>query len=280
MNWKQCWAGTLLAVVCLSSMAQQKQNELSPDVASDIVRKQLEVVNRTDKNLRYFLHKSDNHGTVVRDVIETQDGSVGRLVSREGKPLTPEEDKAERDRLSAALGSASELRKKRKQEATSRALTKELVSVVPRAMIFTLHPGQPQLPSVTDPQIVYDFSPNPDFHPSSTAQQALTGLQGTLWVDRSDLHIIRMEGTIIRNTNFAWGLIARIYAGGHLEFEQAPYAPGKYAYSKLVMNLSLRELMVKTIHVKSSMEASDFVMLPSTLTLDDAIRILLDKPRR
>ena len=266
MNWKQCWAGTFLAVVCLTSVAQQKQNELSPDVASDIVRKQLEIVNRPGINLRYFLHKSDNHGTVVRDVIETQEGSVGRLVSREGKPLTPEEDKAERDRLNASLGSASELRKKRKQEASSRALTKELVSVVPQAMIFTLHPGQPQLPKVTDPQIVYDFSPNPDFRPS--------------WVDRSDLHIIRMEGTIIRNTNFAWGLIARIYAGGHLEFEQAPYAPGKYAYSKLLMNLSLRELMVKTIQVKSSMEASDFVMLPSTLTLDDAIRILLDKPRR
>ncbi|ADV82236.1 hypothetical protein [Terriglobus saanensis] len=280
MNWKHYWAGTLLAAVSLFSVAQPKQDELPPEVASDIVRKQLEIVNRSDTSLRYLVHKSDNHGTVVRDVIETPNGSVGRLISREGKPLTAEEDKAERDRLTASLGSASELRKKRKQEVSSRTLTTELVSVLPQAMLFTLHPGQPQLPNIISPQIVYDFSPNPAFHPASTAQQALTGLQGILWVDHSDHHVIRMEGTIIRNTNFAWGLIARIYAGGHLEFEQAPYAPGKYAYSKLVMNLSLRELMVKTIQVKSSMEASDFLMLPSTLSLDDAIHILLDEPRR
>jgi hypothetical protein len=282
MNWKHYWAGIFLAMVCLSPLAQTKQEDLAipSELASDIVRKQLETVNRSNTSLRYLVHKSDNHGTVVRDIIETPNGSVGRLISREGKPLTAEEDKAERDRLTASLGSASELRKKRKQEASSRALTTELVSVLPKAMLLTLHPGQPQLPDVTSPQIVLDLSPNPAFHPASTAQQALTGFKGVLWVDRGDHHVIRMEGTIIRNTNFAWGLIARIYAGGQLEFEQAPYAPGKYAYSKLVMKLSLRELMVRTVQVNSSMEASDFLTLPSTLSLDDAIHILLDAPRR
>ena len=35
-------------------------------------------------------------GHQVRDVIESKDGTVARLILKDGKPLTPEEDKGER----------------------------------------------------------------------------------------------------------------------------------------------------------------------------------------
>jgi hypothetical protein len=273
----------VLAFACGLLQAQPGVMTNPPSVPSeltqDIIRIQIETARRADVSLRYKMQKSDQRGTVVRDVIDTPNGSVARLVLREGKPLTPEEDKAERVRLESILGSTSEARKKKKQEDTARKLTEELINAMPRAMLYSYHPGQPQLPNVKSPQLVIDYAPNPKFQPGSTAQGALTGLAGTLWIDRQDHHLVRMEGTLIRNTNFAWGLVARIFAGGKLEFEQKEYAPGRYAYSRLVMNLKVRELMVRTVDVKTNMEAKDFTQLSANTTMDQAIRLLLDTPQ-
>jgi len=273
------WA-VLLTAVSLglqSQTGEQGRASFSSELTAEIIRLQIETVNRKDV-LRYRMQKSDSHGTVVRDTIDTPDGTVARLLLREGKALTTKENAAERERLTSLLSSTSELRKKRKQEISGRTLTSELVRVMPQAMLFSLHPGQPQLLNQTEPQLVIDFTPNSNFHSGSTAQQALTGLQGTMWISSADHHLIRMQGDIIRNTNFAWGLVARVYPGGRLELEQAPYAPGKYAYSRLTMDLTVREMMIKTVKVDSSLSASGFRLLPPGTTLAEAVHILLDTP--
>lgn len=273
------WA-VLLTAVSLglqSQTGEQGRASFSSELNAEIIRLQIETVNRKDV-LRYRMQKSDSHGTVVRDTIDTPDGTVARLLLREGKALTTKENAAERERLTSLLSSTSELRKKRKQEISGRTLTSELVRVMPQAMLFSLHPGQPQLLNQTEPQLVIDFTPNSNFHSGSTAQQALTGLQGTMWISSADHHLIRMQGDIIRNTNFAWGLVARVYPGGRLELEQAPYAPGKYAYSRLTMDLTVREMMIKTVKVDSSLSASGFRLLPPGTTLAEAVHILLDTP--
>jgi hypothetical protein len=42
---------------------------------------------------------------VVRDVIESKDGTVARLIMKDGKPLTEEQDKDERERLNDMIAS-------------------------------------------------------------------------------------------------------------------------------------------------------------------------------
>lgn len=248
-------------------------------LAQSIVQKQLQMMHQPKTSYRYMLRKSDEKGTVVREEIVTPYGRVGRLLSREGKSLTAEEDQAERERLQLILDSPSEQKKKLKQDKSANKLTEELVSVMPQAMIYTLRPGQPQLPGVRRPQVVLDFKPNPTFHPSSTAQEALTGLQGTLWADQQDHTVMRMEGEVIRATNLVFGLVARIYPGGKLEFEQKEYAPNHFAYSLLTMNLTIRELLVKTQKIHTSQRATAIQPLPDDTSLEAAVRLLLDTPR-
>ena len=47
----------------------------------------------------------------TRDIIESNDGTVARLILRDGRPLTDEEDKAERQRLNDMLASPSDFAK-------------------------------------------------------------------------------------------------------------------------------------------------------------------------
>ena len=47
------------------------------------------------RSFRYRQHKVDPKGSVVKEIFETKDGDVARLIERDGKPLPPEEEQAE-----------------------------------------------------------------------------------------------------------------------------------------------------------------------------------------
>ena len=56
--------------------------------AVDCANNQVLVLQHSDPYLRYHMHVIDEKGDQVRDTIETPEGSVARLILRDGKPLT------------------------------------------------------------------------------------------------------------------------------------------------------------------------------------------------
>jgi hypothetical protein len=228
--------------------------------------------------LRYRMRKVDARNDTTRDIIESRQGSVARLVQRNGQPLTAAEDAAERERLKAMLGSPSAFIKHHKRDEAARGYSLQLVREVPRAMIFTYAPGQPQRPNFSGPQIVLDFKPDPHYHPPTLICQALTGLEGRLWIDRKSLRVLRIEGRVIKPVDFGWGMLARIYPGGTVEFEQANAGGDRWAYSHLREDITIREIMVKTVQQRAQMDAADFQLLPTPVDYQEAIRILLATP--
>jgi len=242
----------------------------------EVARVQIAMLNREGWYLRYRTHRVDDKNDVVRDVMETPDGSVARLVLRDGHPLSRDEDTAGRSRLKGITKNS--LQKKRKQESSGQSLATDLIGAMPKAMVYSYAPGQPQSSSGAHDEIVLDYKPNPTFHPTSTPQEGLTGLEGRIWIDGRDHHLIRMDGRIIRNVNLAWGLVARIYPGGTIQMTQAKIGEGRFAYESLTVDLTIRELLVRTVHMKSMMRADNFQVLPRTLSSDEAIRTLLDTP--
>ena len=121
--------------------------------AVDAVANELLVLNHPGSYLRYRMHIHDEKGEQVRDVIESKDGTVARLILKNGKPLTPEEDQAERDRLNAMIASPASFLRHVKNEETGRKTADDLIRLMPDAMIYTYVPDQPQLanhPDLTD----------------------------------------------------------------------------------------------------------------------------------
>jgi len=54
---------------------------------------------KTHRPLRYLLRKIDDHRDTTKDIIETEQGNVARLIAIHNQPLTPEANQAELDRL-------------------------------------------------------------------------------------------------------------------------------------------------------------------------------------
>ena len=96
-----------------------------------------------------------------------------------------------------------------------------LVPLMADAMINTYTPGQPQSgKNGGAPEIVLDYKPNPKWVPPSTEAQALTGLEGRVWIDAKTHYVVRMEGTIFRRSELRLG-----DAGAHLSGRQAGDGP-------------------------------------------------------
>jgi hypothetical protein len=246
--------------------------------AVDAAANELIALHHKNSYLRYRMEVVNEKGQQVRDVIESKDGTVARLILKDGKPLTEEMDKAERARLNDMIASPLTYAKHVKNGDAERKMADQLVPQMPDAAIFSYTPGQPQTgknPGMLE--VVLDYRANPKFVPPNAEAEALTGLEGRIWVDSKSHYLVRMEGTISRPINFGWGMLAHIHSGGKLEMDQTDAGGGRWIFTDFSMKLSVRALMVKTLTVHSSAKGSNFQTL-GPMSYQDAIRLLLATP--
>jgi hypothetical protein len=246
--------------------------------AVDATTKELDALHHRNSYLRYRIHIVDAKGDRVRDIIESRDGTVARLILHDGKPLTAEEDHDERLRLNDMLDNPEAFAKHAKGDDSGKKIADNLMRLMPDAMIYTYVPGQPQTgkrPGMTE--VVIDYEPNPKFHPPSTMAEALTGLKGRAWIDANSKVIVRMEGTVFKSVNFGWGVLAHIYPGGRLVIEQGDTGNGRWIFTHFTQRITVRALMVKTLNINSDVDSSNFQTVPA-MSYQDAIRTLLDTP--
>jgi hypothetical protein len=290
--WRLIAAGCAIllgAVVCPPGQAQSGNNGRNGDGSAllsipprswavDAAANELVALHHKDSYLRYRMETVNERGDQVRDVVESEDGTVARLILKDGKPLTPEQDRAERERLIAMIASPSDYAKHVRNGDSEKKMADMLVPLMPDAMINTYTPGQPQSGRNGGAlEIVLDYKPNPKWVPPNTEAQALTGLEGRVWIDAKSRYVVRMEGTISRGVNFGWGMLAHIYPGGKVEMNQINVGGNRWIFTDFSMQLTVRALMVKKLNIHSSAKASGFQTI-SPMTYQDAIHLVLATP--
>jgi hypothetical protein len=244
----------------------------------DVAKNELLALHHTNSYLRYRMRIVNEKGEQVRDVVESRDGTVARLILKDGRPLTAEQDQGEQQRLNDMVASPSAYARHIKNGDSEKKIADNLVPLMPVAMLYSYVPGQPQTGRSNGAQeIVLDYRPNPKFVPPNTEAEALTGLTGRIWIDAKTHYLVRMEGTISRPVNFGWGMLAHIYPGGSLVLDQTNAGGDRWIFTHFSMRLSVRALMVKTMNVHSQIEASEFQTLPP-MSYQDAIHLLLSTP--
>ena len=247
--------------------------------AEDAVRNELKVIEAADTvPLRYRQRKVNAKGDTTREIIESKDGNVARLVERNGQPISAKEDAAERARLVEDINSPDDFLKHHRKDTEVRDSVIKLVEMMPQAMIYTFTPGQPQSKGAAGLQVVLDFQPNPSFHPPTMFSEALTGLEGRVWIDAQSHYLTRIEGRVLHPVDMGFGLVAKIYPGGTLELEQTRTPEGRWVYSHLDEHLTARVLVVKTLPEDTVVTSWDFRSMPSLLSFQDGARMLLAMP--
>jgi hypothetical protein len=247
--------------------------------AVDATTNELKALHHRGSYLRYRMHIVNDKGDMTRDIIESQDGTVARLILRNGRPLTADDDRDERQRLNDLIAHPAEYAKHiRDEDSSGRKIGDQLIRLMPDAMIYTYTPGQPQSGKGVGPEVVMDFKPNPAFKPPTITAEALQGLEGRVWVDAKTHYVVHMEGTIFRAVNFGWGVVAHIYPGGSLALDQTDAGGGRWIFTHFTEDVKVRALMVKTVHLHEQVDTSDYRVVHGPITYQQAIRMLLDTP--
>ena len=248
--------------------------------AADACANELKVLKVDNTFLRYQVHIVDSKGDKVRDVIESRDGTVARMVMRDGRALTKEEDDGERARLQAMLDSPAAFARHIKTDQTGKKLAADMIEQMPSAMIFTYTAGQPQRAghlASDPPEIVVDFTPDPNWKAPTMSSEAISGMRGRAWIDVRTHYLARLEGEIFRAVSLGWGLFAKLYPGGSVTFDQVRVADQRWIFSQFSQHILVRALMVKTIKQDAEIKGTAYRAI-AAMSYQDAIHQLMATP--
>jgi hypothetical protein len=243
---------------------------------------EIKIIRYHSPYLRYRVHLVDTKGDQTRDVIESTEGAIARLIGRSGKPLTRQQDNAERSRLQAMLDAPQTFSKHIRDEQTGKQIAVDILAMLPQAMTYSYAPGQPQRAEaaaghVGGQEVVLDFKPNPQWKAPNLKAEALTGLDGRLWIDPETQVVTGLDGRIFQAINFGWGMVAHIYPGGTLKVEQVALPGHRFFASHFVEDVTVRAMLVKMLKVHEESTSSDFSPIRE-LSYRQAIQTLLDTP--
>jgi hypothetical protein len=221
--------------------------------------------------VRYKLRKQDQKDLTTKEIVETKDGDVARLIAKNDQPLTPAEDKAELARLSNLLAhpEIQEHRHKREQEDSGRA--DEMIRLLPDAFLYTSL-GTTAGPN--GPAYRLAFKPNPSFHPPDREAEVYHGMEGELWIDQGQERIVKLDAHLIDDVNFGWGILGKLYKGGSLTIEQQDVGHRHWEATLLKLNLTGIALMIKPLSFQTTETSTNFQPVPVNMGYQDAIHML------
>jgi hypothetical protein len=227
------------------------------------------------RSFSYLQHKVDPKGSALKEIFETKDGDVARLIEKNGKPLPPEEERAEIDRLNNLLAhpEVQEHRHQKEQEDSARG--DEMVRMLPDAFLFTLD-GMVDGPN--GPCYRVKFRPNPAFTPPDREGEVYHGMVGELWVDQAQLRLAKIDAHLISEVNFGWGVLGRLYKGGSILVENSDVGLHHWETIHMKLRLQGKVLMMKSVDFSTTEDFSDFKVQPQELSYQEAIRLLQKIP--
>src|SRR2546426_1171 len=118
------------------------------------------------------------------------------------------------------------------------------------------------------------FRQTPGYNPPSRVEQVLTAMQGILLIDEQAKRIAKIDGTLVKNVGFGWGILGHLDRGGHFLVEQADVAGGHWEMSRMDLSFTGKALFFKNLSFKSNEIYSDFRPAPPNLTFAQGVELL------
>jgi type V secretory pathway adhesin AidA len=136
---------------------------------------------------------------------------IDRTVKKDGKELTPDEQKKEQDRVMKAV-------EKAQKTPPGQFLDKNTVSITQiLGMMKTSHPRRETIDGRNT--IAFDFTGDPHAKTHGVAEDASKKMSGTLWVDEQDREVRRLVARFDDNFHLGFGLFS-VGKGSNFTFNQ------------------------------------------------------------
>lgn len=266
------------AVPCLGQPAASAGNNLTPAEAQALVERalanELRAAQDASHPMRYQLHKISPRLTTTKEIMETKDGEVARLVAIGDQPLSPADEQKEQARLDELLGDPDRQHHRKLAEEDDKGRALKVLRALPSAFVYQYagqDPTQREGPAANLEK--FTFKPNPSFDAEDLETEVLPAMTGEIWIDSASQRVTRLEGHLERDVDFGWGFLGRLNKGGWIRLEQAQVAEGQWRTVRFQMVMSGR-LFWRSRVFDTTEEESHFAPLPVGLSYQKAIEML------
>ena len=263
--------GFVSLALALSTAGQTSETAISPS-ANDLVRRAVDnELASSNSKLRYSyrIRKQTPNGSSVKQVADTNDGQVSYLLMMNDQPLTDEQRRIEDEKNQKILNSPEEQRRRLKDQKDDERRANTLVKALPDAFIYEFDGVNPE-PHVANLR----FRPNPNFNPPDRETQVLKGMAGHMYIDTQANRMKRLDGTLVDDVNFGWGIFGKLRKGGHFEIRESDVGDGHWDVTYSNVDFTGKVLLFKKLKIKETQEISDFRRIPENLSYSQGFELL------
>jgi hypothetical protein len=256
----------LIVMVCLLAGVGWARTQDNGADAKEIVKAAAAaeiVADNTDHSRwRYKVTRKDQNDSVFI-VVETDHGSVKRLISRGGRPLSDVEAHEEDARVQSFIHDREKLAKQHKDGMQDDKNARELTNMLPEAFLW-------KVVSDDGERVKLHFEPNPGFSPPDMQSRVLGDMVGEMVVDKKQHRIVTLSGRLVQDVTIGWGLLGRLHEGGTFRVERREMAPGLWQITETHVHIQGRVLFFKDISQEQDEVQSEFTQVPKGITLEQA----------
>lgn len=257
----------LLGSSALPQSDSERLGMSANELARRVVTNELKFQAEDHAHWMYRLEKQESGRKQVQQILETNNGSLSRLLSIDGRSLNTKQQQKENQRMQRLVSHPDEQRKLQQASNKKAEQGARLFRLLPDVFVFSYVGRRGDLVTLT-------FRPNPTFQPPSIEARVFHHMQGEMTVDIKQERLAAIKGYLIEDVKFGGGLLGHLDKGGKFEVRQTEVAPGEWEMSILCVDMQGKALFFKTIGVQETENHSDFSRVPDALTLAEAVSIL------
>jgi hypothetical protein len=251
-------------VLVFSGVLQSPSQDARP--AKEIVRiaMQAELTADLNDHTRWRYRDSQKDGTdTVSIVVETDHGSVKRLINRNGQPLNDSEVRIEDQRVQSFIRDPEKLAKQKRDGIQDGKNAEELLRMLPDAFTWKIQNEDAK-------NITLHFEPNTEFSPPDMQGRVLGQMAGELVVDKGQNRIVTISGKLTQDVTIGWGLFGRLKQGGVFRVERREVAPKLWQITETHVHIEGKALFFKNIGQQQDEVQTEFTQVPGGTTLEQA----------
>ena len=243
----------LLALTLLPSAHSQQDPRT---LVAAAVQSELHA-NRTDHtSFMYRDHDVTPEHDTLYFAVETPKGNLRRQLEDHGKPLTPEQRRADDAHIQALMTDRSLQQRQMKDNAHDDEQAEQMLKLLPQAYIWTVAGEKGDL-------ITLDFKPDPGFQPANMEARVLSSMAGQIVIAKGDNRIRTIRGALVDDVKFFLGIGGRLKKGGSFQVERREVAPHHWQVVETHTKIEGHALFFKSIGSVEDEVRTDFKPSPA-----------------
>jgi hypothetical protein len=221
------------------------------------------------RQLRTF-QELDGHGGLKKTETEEYDVfwlngvPVHRLMKKNGKELSAQEQKKESDKIDQETAKAKERRAKADEKGTDTDPHGYELVTVSRLLELGSFTNARRVQLNGRDTIAVDFRGDPKAKTKNRLEAGIRDMEGTAWMDEQDRMLVKAQGHFVNNFKVAGGMVANIKKGTSFSMEQRKVNNEVWLPAKVDAEGSARALLLFNVNGNFRVVESDYRKFKAT----------------